>query len=111
MLDGIGVTGLRFLCMRLGRALGLLLVVCLTSVTPLAYASPPDPTWIDGIFDDADGDDVVVSLTGAAWIVELTQPASLSPLFVAVSFAVPGAPRIAFRDIRPTPPGRAPPLS
>jgi hypothetical protein len=47
--------------MRPERALGLLLFVCLTSLTPLAYASPPDPTWIEGMYDDADGDDIVVS--------------------------------------------------
>jgi hypothetical protein len=97
--------------MRLGRALSLLLFVCLTSVTPLAYGSPPDPTWIEGLYDDADGDDVVVSLSWAAWIVELTGPASLRPLFVTVPIAQPGAPQIASRDIRSTPPGRAPPLS
>ncbi len=97
--------------MRLRRALGLLLLVCLTSVAPLAYASPLDPTWLEGVYDDADGDDVIVSLSWAAWIVELTPPASLTPLFVAVPFAPPGATRTVSTDIRPTPPGRAPPLS
>jgi hypothetical protein len=97
--------------MKLGRALGLLLFVCVISVTPLTYASPPDPTWIAGVYDDADGDDVIISLSWAAWIVELTPPASLAPQFVSVLFAPPGVPRIVSRDIRPTPPGRAPPLS
>jgi hypothetical protein len=97
--------------MTLGRVLGLLVFVCLTTVTPLAYASPPDPTWIDGVYDDADGDDVIVSLSWAAWIVELTPPASLRILFVAVPFAPPSGHRIVSRDLRPTPPGRAPPLS
>jgi hypothetical protein len=96
---------------RLGRALGLLLFACLTSMTPLAYASPPDPTWIEGVYDDADGDDVVVSLSWAAWIVELTPLAALGPLLVAVAFVPPGGPQIAARDMRPAPPGRAPPLS
>src|SRR5262245_4712010 len=36
----------------------------------LAYASPPDPSWIKGIYDGADCDDVVVlatsDLSGAA---------------------------------------------
>jgi hypothetical protein len=96
--------------MRPGRALRILLFVCLTSVTPLAYASPPDSTWMDGVYDDADGDDIIVSLSWAAWIVELTPPASLTPLFVAVPLAPLGVPRIGSRDIRSTPPGRAPPL-
>jgi hypothetical protein len=97
--------------MRLGRALGLLLFVCLTSVTALAYASPPDPTWIDGFYDDADADDVIVSLSWAAWIVELAEPTSLAPLLATVPFVPPGVPRIVSRGIHHTPPGRAPPLS
>ena len=97
--------------MRPVRALGLLLFACLISITPLAYASPPDPTWTEGIYDDADGDDIVVSLTGAAWVVELTPPVSLAPLFVAIPFAPAASPRIVSTALRPTPPGRAPPLS
>jgi hypothetical protein len=32
-------------------------------LTPMAWASPPDPTWISGMYDDADFDDVVTLLT------------------------------------------------
>jgi hypothetical protein len=96
--------------MRPACALALLLLACLSSVTPLADASPPDPTWTVRLYDDAD-DDVVVSLTGAAWVVELTPPVSLIPLVVAVPFAPPNRPHLVCSDIRPTPPGRAPPLS
>ena len=95
--------------MRPARALALPLLACLISV--LAYASPLDPTWTVGFYDDADGDDIVVSLTSAAWVVELTPPVSLLPLFVAVPFAPPDRPHLVCSDIRPTPPGRAPPLS
>ncbi len=42
-----------------------LLLVCV-GLTPLAYASPPDPAWIRGIYDDADFDDVVVLITSTA---------------------------------------------
>jgi hypothetical protein len=97
--------------MRPARALALLLLACLSSVTPLADASPPDPTWTVGFYDDADGDGIVVSLTSVAWGVELTPPVSLLPLFVAVPFAPPDRPHLVCSDIRPTPPGRAPPLS
>ena len=97
--------------MRPARALALLLLACLISVTPLADASPPDPTWTVGFYDDADGDGIVVSFTSVAWGVELTPPVSLLPLFVAVPFAPPDRPHLVYSDIRPTPPGRAPPLS
>jgi hypothetical protein len=40
-------------------ALGFLLLV----LPVLAYTRPPDPTWIGGIYDDADYDDVVTVIT------------------------------------------------
>jgi len=46
-----------------------LLVLVLGTLAPLAHASTPDPSWIAGIYDGADYDDVVVlvaSSTGAA---------------------------------------------
>jgi hypothetical protein len=39
------------------------LAINLFSLTALAYASPPDPSWIPGIYDGADYDDVVLMLT------------------------------------------------
>ena len=35
----------------------------LAGLIALAYASPPDPTWITGIYDNAGYDDVVSFLT------------------------------------------------
>ena len=37
----------------------LVVMVSIILTVPLAYASPPDPTWIPGLYDDADYDDVV----------------------------------------------------
>jgi hypothetical protein len=37
----------------------LLILAALATTSSLAYASPPDPSWIPGIYDDADFDDVV----------------------------------------------------
>ena len=41
--------------------LGLVLVVGLPllTLTAIAHASPPDPTWQPGIYDDGDFDDVI----------------------------------------------------
>ena len=50
--------------LRVPAALFLLLVC--VGLTALAYASPPDPAWIRGIYDDADFDDVVVLITSTA---------------------------------------------
>jgi hypothetical protein len=62
----------------------LLLLACLVSITPLAYASPPDPTWTDGFYDDDDGDDIVVSLSWAAWAAGAPPPAADAPPLVVV---------------------------
>lgn len=95
--------------MRVGIALVFLLLACLGSVIPLAYASPPDPTWIDGIYDDDDGDDVIVSLTSATWAVELGRDACSTPRLVAVPLDLPGAPRLLSVAVRRAFLGRAPP--
>ena len=41
----------------------------LATLTGLAYASPPDASWIPGIYDNADFDDVVVLVTLASGLV------------------------------------------
>jgi hypothetical protein len=56
------------------------LAVHVIAVVWLAHASPPDPTWIPGLYDDADGDDVV------AFIVEASALTGPSPM-VAVAVA------------------------
>jgi hypothetical protein len=40
-----------------------LLLSLMVILTPMAWASPPDPIWIAGIYDDLDFDDGVVYLT------------------------------------------------
>src|SRR5437899_11316340 len=45
------------------RILGLLLIMTALALMPAAYASPPDPTWIAGLYDNADFDDVVLFIT------------------------------------------------
>ena len=41
-----------------------LLVLVLATLGPLASASPPDPGWIGGFYDAADGDDAILAVTG-----------------------------------------------
>ena len=47
------------------RFLLWVLVGTILALTPLAQASPPDQTWIGGLFDDDDYDNVVVSVTAS----------------------------------------------
>ncbi len=61
------------------------LLLTIGSLTAMAYASPPDPSWIKGVYDDADFDDVVVLITSGSGAVELAPVAELQPLLVAVT--------------------------
>ena len=88
------------------------LLPALVLLTPLAYASPPDPVWISGFFDDGDHDDVVVLVTSAGGAIdpfplqaEWTAPARADRLRPGESPSIPA---------RPAPSGstpRAPPTA
>lgn len=97
--------------MALKSALVLLLLVCLVTLTPVAFASPPDPTWMDGFFDDLDFDDVVVSLSWAAWAVEVDLLASLTPAPVSVHLVQSGEQPVRSTKVLSAFLGRAPPLA
>lgn len=63
----------------------LLTVVSATVVLPaVAYASPPDPSWIPGIYDDGDFDNVVDMITSATGHVAPLLPAAPRPIQVSV---------------------------
>lgn len=47
------------------RLAAFLLTVALATLTPLAHGSPPDPTWIAGLYDDADHDDAILAVTAS----------------------------------------------
>jgi hypothetical protein len=89
--------------------LGLILVASILTLTPLAHADPPDPTWVAGFWDDDDFDDVVGYITSAAgWLAEPVacdlRPAELPTVLRPVAFhAAVSAPRPASRT-------RAPPI-
>jgi hypothetical protein len=93
------------------RALPLLLVLALLALVPLAHASPPDATWIGGWYDNADFDDVVITVTGTVALVEIAPHVDLRPVSLVVSHIS------AFDDfftplLRPAPrQPRAPPLA
>jgi len=46
----------------------IVLAILLAGLTPIAYADPPDPTWIGGYWDDDDFDTVVDFVTGVSAI-------------------------------------------
>ncbi len=65
-------------CRRFSLAILPVLLLAITALTPLAYASPPDPSWVQGIYDGADFDDVVVFIASGAGVVELFLQLDLS---------------------------------
>lgn len=52
------------------RFLIAILATLMVGLAPLAQASPPDQSWLGGLYDDADYDNVVLSVTSAAGAVE-----------------------------------------
>jgi hypothetical protein len=100
----------------IGRAMGnrrwwiaLALLSVLTALTPLAYASPPDPSWIGGVYDDDDFDDAVIFVTSAVSAVESWSPLDVSPSWFYVPRVIvePQAPPVPAVSSSTT---RAPPL-
>ena len=52
---------------RVGHSgLVVVLVASILTLTGLAYASPPDPTWNTGLYDDDDFDNVVDCITSTS---------------------------------------------
>ena len=94
------------------RLLGVVVAAAVLILAPLAQATPPDQTWIGGLYDNADYDDVVLMVTGgipAAATLHFASELSPTNRVVAivddlVDMASP-APRL------PVPATRAPPQS
>ena len=51
------------------RGFVLVLVASMLTLTGFAYAAPPDPSWVPGLYDDDDFDNVVDVITASAGLV------------------------------------------
>jgi hypothetical protein len=70
------------------------IVVALVLLPPIAFASPPDLSWIAGIYDDADdadGDDIV-SLLYETSAANVAAPSHLGPLPCLLETSLEGIP-------------------
>jgi hypothetical protein len=65
------------------RALAALVLASIGALPAMAHASPPDPIWIIGLYDDGDRDDLIAL---AAWATGATgaPPDAHLTLFPAV---------------------------
>jgi len=91
--------------------MGFLLIGLMISIVPLAWASPIDPTWVKGMYDDADFDDVITYLTSGTFAIPALPLDAVLPIVQsALSDPVPDetvAPAPALSAFSP----RAPPLA
>jgi len=97
--------------MKLGLpVLALVLLSALTALAPLAYATLPDPTWIAGLWDDNDYDDVIVRITSDVGAIDLHLVRSGSPVRTVVTTVLHTDEGPACSRSGSSPPTRAPPV-
>jgi len=80
------------------------------ALVPLAHASPPDPTYLAGIWDDADYDEIIILVTSANGSIDTTHHESelIRPL-VVVAVILPGENSLLPAASLSLQPSRAPP--
>ena len=97
--------------MTYSRCLLLLVVAALlTALVPAAYATPPDPTWIAGYWDDGDFDNAVLFLVSACAVAVAPTP-DAAPHWgelASIDLSQPGAAPVTSRAAASP---RAPPLA
>jgi hypothetical protein len=92
-----------------GRVALLLAIALSILLNPLAAASPPDPTWIPGLYDAADFDDVVIQIGLLASACDTCSAPSLALDSLVHPLTLPGRRPLVCRSRSPKQ-GRAPPL-
>jgi hypothetical protein len=86
--------------------IALVLVGPLFALTPLAHATPQDQTWLSGIYDAADYDDVVLLITTEGGLTPPARPQVFRGVLVAAMpqhavAVVPTAPPSALQSRAP----------
>jgi hypothetical protein len=92
-------------------ALVAALLVVLVALTPLAYATPPDPTWVSGFFDDDDNDNGVFLVTSSEVTLDAFPLCCWTPFPVFGRAVAPEDPASVSTQYSSTADARAPPLS
>lgn len=89
-------------------AVFLAIALCVV-LHPLAAASPPDPSWIPGIYDAADFDDAVVRVGLLASACDALHAPLLVPDAAVRELLLPADPPPVSRPLPPRA-GRSPPI-
>jgi hypothetical protein len=94
----------RWLCVAL-------LIGLTVALTPMAFASPPDPSWIAGFWDDDDFDDVILFLTGSCPAIAAPATRDVAPVGAVVTFVADRGTEPVLALVAPRHHSRAPPAS
>jgi len=79
----------------------VLLLFVLFSLPPIAHASPTDPVWIPGFYDDNDYDDVILFITGAVSAVDSQLAEPIGFIRVCLGLITPSSPQaVVARPLR-----------
>ena len=93
------------------RSLIVALVLAGPAILPaLAYASPPDPSWLAGLYDEADHDDAVVLVMSASGNIGFTVLAGVQELPPLIGGVPPTTTDATVLFLRSPAHPRAPPL-
>jgi len=87
-----------------------LLLFLMIVLTPMAWASPVDPSWIKGVYDDADFDDVVTYLMSDTGTIPVLLIDELLPVLAFVPTDSAPDERRGVSSPHSSPSPRAPPL-
>ncbi len=79
--------------MKRRASLAVLLLGVLLALPAVAHASPTDPVWIPGFYDDNDYDDVILFITGAVSAVDSRVVDPVGPVVVCLGLIAPSKPQ------------------
>lgn len=92
------------------RILAFVFLAALLTLTPAAYASPPDQTWFPGLYDDDDFDNVILFIASNLGTVQ-SGVVSSRPVAMVVGFVASASPFAVAASPLSSGPSRAPPLA
>ena len=96
---------------RPDRVSAMLLLLLIVAPVTLAHASPPDQTWLAGVYDQSDFDDVVGLLTSAFDAIDSTAALGAGASFALAPRLCPAAEGCPASAPAYSPPLRAPPIA
>ena len=89
----------------------LLLVGLLIALTPLSYTELPNPTWLSGLYDGGDDDDVIAPAQVHLCAIKALSLHTITVVVLSIPAPAPLYERVPPAPVRSSSPTRAPPAS